>query len=191
LAATRNELAGQRRQLELQNEANRRQGLENTFFRLLQLFSDVLEAIEIRGPSADFDSLVRGHSCFVEFLKVLRSAQTSEEIVLGGGGRLGLLKRVYAQHLRDNEPRVSAYYNNLGSILRFLATSGIEKPDWYASLLRAQVSDSEQVLLLYHALSDGRDGELRALIQRFDLLAGIPESKLLDPSDLNLLGGPA
>ena len=75
LAATREELAGQREQLELQNQQTEQRNFENTFFQLIRLHNDIVNAIgydvkRIEGSATQPVSrykTVEGRRCFRYF----------------------------------------------------------------------------------------------------------------------------
>ena len=70
LEATREELAGQKTQMEMQNQTLRKQNFEDTFFQLLQLHNDIVNAIDLVNPRRTI--ITKGRDCFSVFFSRLR-----------------------------------------------------------------------------------------------------------------------
>src|SRR5688572_9814474 len=66
LTATRAELRGQKEQLEAQNRTLRIQSFENTFFQLVRLHNDIVNAIDLVKPG-EGGRVTKGRDCFKVF----------------------------------------------------------------------------------------------------------------------------
>ena len=64
LELTRGEVRGQKEQLEAQNLTMKRQRFENTFFSLLELFSGMVNSMEV---TVEMGKHVKGRDCFSRF----------------------------------------------------------------------------------------------------------------------------
>ena len=62
LRETRLELKGQKAQLQAQNDTLSRQRFENTFFQLLRVHQDIVNAMDVSGPHGGIP--LRGRDCF-------------------------------------------------------------------------------------------------------------------------------
>ena len=69
---TRLELAGQKQEMKEQNETLRQQKFENTFFQLLNLFSSIVNSLDLRKSSSKTDVISTGRDCFEIFYKRLQ-----------------------------------------------------------------------------------------------------------------------
>jgi hypothetical protein len=90
LRDTRKELAGQRQQLELQNQQTEHRNFENTFFQLIRLHNDIVDAItyedlwfegSMRKP-IKHTRTVKGRDCFRHFYEDLKDAYDRRETEL-------------------------------------------------------------------------------------------------------------
>jgi hypothetical protein len=73
-------MEGQKLQLAAQNETLRNQNFENTFFQLLRLHNDILNAIDLQKDGAT----TRGRDCFRVFWKRFRGAFSFRVLVALG-----------------------------------------------------------------------------------------------------------
>lgn len=151
---------------------------ETTFFNLLKLHHERIQALEIYqnvGPN------IQGRNCFnyiyYKSFVILYGGSDEDEFYK----HLSHLQRVqtyYNQLYSVFESDLSYYFRNLYHLLHFVDADAIE-PKWpYIRLLRAQLSSPELLLLFYHGLTV--HGEmLRPLIEKYALLNNIPTSSLL------------
>lgn len=179
------ELKIKKSELEVTRSSLAQANFETTFFNLLKLHHERIQALEIYqniGPN------IQGRSCF-------NYIYYKSFVILYGGSdddefhkHLTPLQRVqtyYNQLYSVFESDLSYYFRNLYHLLHFVDADAME-PKWpYIRLLRAQLSSPELLLLFYHGLTV--HGEtIRPLIEKYALLNNIPTSSLLRAEHKNL-----
>jgi hypothetical protein len=184
LNAQREELALTRDEFREQNTTLRMQRFENTFFNLLRFHHDIVEKLGHSGESS--------RQFFGRVYNALESRQQLDLDRKRQGVIVGLTDdqlfirvsypEVYLQHQGD----LGHYFRNLYHILRFVHTSDIVTADqrqFYARVVRAQLSAYELVLLFYNALPPGAGyPKLKYLVDRYDLLQNL-DHRLLRGTD--------
>ncbi len=181
LKLQRAELAGQRKQLEEQNRNIRRRDAEDTFFRLLGLFMDALQAIEERGPTSDADAVVHGRKRVKQIESEFRKRADSDFLRGGHQDFKASLETIYPAFYAEHEPDLAVYFKSLRAVLKFLSLAELLHKDAYVEMVRSQLSDSELTLIFYHGLV--KDSELGVLADSLELLRDKPAG-LLDGLDL-------
>lgn len=154
-----------------------KEAFEATFFRLLELQHERIEELEIYqnvGPN------IRGRNCFnYMYYKTFVSLHSGTEEIYGHHPLLKQAQLYYSQLYRIFEDDLSYYFRNLFHILRFIDSSKIELKQNYTGLLRAQLCSAELLLLFYHALSAHDANGLKPFIEKYGLLAHMPDGALL------------
>lgn len=83
--------------------------------------------------------------------------------------------RFYAYH----QIHLGHYYRTLFHIFKFIDRSNVEDKEFYAHLVRAQLSDQQVLLLFYNCFSDEGKG-FKELVENYGLLKHIPDNSLPD-----------
>jgi hypothetical protein len=180
LSLTRQELAGQREQLQAQNETLKRQNFESTFFQLLRLHNDIVNAMDLMEKGTS-QVTARGRDCFRSFYRTLRGQWVNTQHEYSGGvEELERINGVYLRFYGSMESELGHYFRSLYNIVKFVDNSPVKNKRLYTNLVRAQLSSYEVALLFYNSLSElGRD-KFRPLIERYALLKMVPRSELFD-----------
>lgn len=174
----RKELKIKKSELDATRASLAQANFETTFFNLLRLHHERIQALEIYqnvGPN------IHGRSCF-------NYIYYKSFVILYGGSdeddfykHLAPMQRAqtyYNQLYSVFESDLSYYFHNLYHVLHFVDADAIE-PKWpYIRLLRAQLSSPELLLLFYHGLTVHGEA-IRPLIEKYALLNHIPTSSLL------------
>lgn len=83
LKLTRTEVRGQKEQLETQNLTMKQQRFENTFFSLLDLFTNLVSSMEVSMPDHErgigATQTFKGRECFTYFYSELKSILADEQ----------------------------------------------------------------------------------------------------------------
>lgn len=172
LGHTREEIRGQKEQLEQQSETFELQRFESTLFSLMQVHAMNLSNLRFDGNQGKQGVKSLWTLFFNEFrhLPELRSRDNS----------LLLSVQRYQSVYRDNESVFGIYFRGLYHIFKFIKSSNISNKKLYTSIIRAQLTTYEQLVLFYNCLS--ADGvKFKPLVEEFSLLKGLPFDKLVNP----------
>ncbi len=187
LEATREELAGQRAQMEAQNRTLRKQNFEDTFFQLLRLHNDIVNAIDLV-KAGESGRITKGRDCFSVFYKRLREiyAVDQEALAQGGIAVQHVLNEVYLKFYREHEAELGHYFRSLYNIVKFIKNSDVVDKRLYTNLVRAQLSSNELLLIFYNCLSGMGNEKFKPLTVEFNLLKHLQIDQLLNPSHASL-----
>lgn len=159
---TKEILDKQQEHLALQNEETKRQIFENTFFRLLTLFTELTGQMDMAKPGGAHE----GKDVALELIK--RFASTN-----GGTGIPDdpvAFDTFYALFYGRYGNELSHYFRTLYQLIKFIDRAAPHDAKFYSDIVRAQLSDAEVGLLFYNGLSiNGRD-KFKPLIEKYALL---------------------
>lgn len=169
LAETRRVMDEQRAQLEAQSETFVLQRFEGTFFLLLPHFSRIAEAA---GRYKDAGEVANALGFVTREISQEMPAHLRFEDAVSAGYRTVLNNRQF--------PFLPRYFRSLYSVLSFIDRGSIGDRQFYANLIRNELSVYECTLLAYIGLSDVGRPKLKPLIERYRLLKNIPNQHLFD-----------
>lgn len=175
-----------------QSETLRIQRFENTFFQLLSLHHDLDDKLNFskkrfqRGTDKyekkevliqayrdlrdiiKFSNQIRENNGFGGITETPNIPETKEE----ASSRLGLAYNKF--YYQDYNQTLSHYFRNIYHVFKFIYKSDLiekEKKQFYASLVRAQLSSEELFLILYNSLMKGLGyPNFLFLVKQFDIL---------------------
>lgn len=180
LELTRLELAGQKEQLKAQNDTLRQQTFENTFFQLLRLHHEIVNAIDLRkGPSSDV--IATGRDCMEVFYRRLHKQWNKPGESYPDGTDLDRINAAYMTYYASVESDLGHYYRSLYNIIKFVDRSSVQDKRLYTNLIRAQLSKYELGLLFYNCLSEMGAEKFKPLVERYSLLKMVPRKELFNP----------
>lgn len=159
--------------LSAQTELISSQAFDTTFFQLLNLHHQLVNGLELR-DSASKETIARGRDTFVKLYKYLSSQRIN---MVGLDGSLEI-EKLYEQFYESHGHKIGHYFRNLYRIFKILHESNSPKEHLYASVLRAQLSNHELLLLFYNGLSK-HGVKFVKYIEEYSLLNNIPADKLL------------
>ncbi|WP_282094189.1 putative phage abortive infection protein [Epibacterium ulvae] len=190
MKAAREELAGQKGQMELQNQSLKQQMFEQTFFNLLNVFNSYIADL-VQTEVLEGGEPKKGRDQLEEICKELTNASRKvrhgpvEMDPLGGiiehfrelGDEEYLVAVVqrfqnrYIEYAND----LNSYFRLLYNLIRLVDESSINTKKRYVDILRAQLSDSE--LLLIALNSERPEGaKLKERATRYNLLKHLPKT---------------
>lgn len=175
LEATRAELSGQKQQLAEQTKTFQLQRFEDSFFSLLRTQADIVNAMDIVTTDG---KVTKSRDCFGVWYRRLRVAH-SERGVYPDGQALQTTQAIYKSFYDSHQADIGHYFRHLYHIVKFVDEASIEQKKKYVSLIRAQLSGNEHVLLFYNGLSENGIQKFKPLIEKYALLENMPQSKLL------------
>lgn len=220
LRSTRQELQYQREDLaeqeRLQNEQASKQIFESTFFHLLRLHSDIVHRIRYEPVDAQTVDYVGPHSDRLSGREAFRYfyeryyryyRDRSNEIATRSGRENGssdpedparddlehAILRSYEDFYAHVQSDLGHYFRNLYQMVNFVDSSSasLEERKRYVSLIRAQLSSYELLLLFYNCLSEQGHQRFKPLTERYALLANMPADLLIDARHKELYAGEA
>ena len=177
LVLTRIELEGQKLQLSAQNEVLKIQNFENTFFQLLRLLNDIINSIDLRGSDGN---VTKGRDCLTTFYKRLRNVYATEKKANKSQDELTLIQLAYTKFYEEHQTELGHYFRTLYNIIKYIHNSVVPNKEFYANLVRAQLSSQELLLLFYNALSSYGNEKFKPLIEEYAILKTVPVNLLLE-----------
>lgn len=195
------ELEETRKVFKEQSETLRIQRFENTFFQLINLHHVIIDNFSIKFSSEYSSTTYNKRDLISEALKRLNQklSETHEEIITNTEGEIEFRLKKYEnlsdlhQPIRDAYRRFfydefksifRHYFTNLYHIFKFIYTSDLiqnEKKQFYASILRAQLSSDELYLLFYNSIIITENfgyPKFLILIKHFDILHNFEFSRI-------------
>lgn len=197
LTHTREEIKGQKEQLAAQNETLTHQNFESSFFQLLSLYNNIIDAMafSVSGSHAskrdsfrlthhtlryDYNSNVPSEENLEGTFQSLleREWDSAEE------EKQFMLKRInerYDLFFAEHQAQVGHYFRHLYNMVNFVDEKDFlpyQEKKRYTNLIRAQLSSYELVLLFYNCLSE-REKNFKPLIEKYTLLKNIDFNLLL------------
>ena len=154
--------------------AQSRQGFENKFFQLLNLHHEIVGAIERYVGQLP----VRGRRNFSTFYDEFVSNFQTEYNKNPSADPLQIIQGGYKHFFENRQPDIGHYFRNLYHIIKYVHESKESDKDFYAHLVRAQLSSSELLLLFYNCLGTKGNEKFKPLAERYSLLENMPENKL-------------
>ena len=186
---TRLELAGQKQEMKEQNETLRQQKFENTFFQLLNLFSSIVNSLDLRKSTSKTEVISTGRDCFEIFYRRLQmTLQEKNKHILGFTIQSSTSQqaiKAYSQFYDNNKSDMSHYFRTLYHIIKFVDKSTIENKKQYTSIVRAQLSSYEQVILFYNCLHDNGKGKFKPLIEKYSIFKNLDTSLIINQDHLD------
>ncbi len=191
LTATREVLGKQHEQFALQTDSMKKQAFENTFFQLLNLHNEIVNAASALGATE------KGRGC-LDYLynDRLRGYHSSANNTFGGSDSdaLKIIKAGYNDFNEVYQARIGHYFRNLYNIIKFVKNSEVSDKRLYTNVIRAQLSSSEMGLLFYSCLwyeNRYMSSKFKKMIEEFSLFEGLPIDILFNRNDEMVLYAPS
>lgn len=176
LSATREELAGQKRQLTEQTETFALQRFEDSLFSLLRIQGEIVNAMDLIDVSG---RITKSRDCFRVWYKRLQTIH-AKHAVYADGQAMQTVQSIYQRFYSDHQAELGHYFRHLYHIIKFVKEAPIRDKRKYTSLVRAQLSGYEQLMLFYNCLSELGFQKFKPLVEEFALLENMPQSQLID-----------
>jgi hypothetical protein len=176
-------------------QQSKEQAFETTFYSLLSHHNSIVNSIDILQQTrvkddAGVSKLVtgdtfQGRDAFRRMLRILRSTVAG----LKYEDELEKVSEGYRRFYFRYEDQLAHYFRTIYHIVSFVDSSNVRHKGLYIKILRAQLSNSEQILLLYNVTVGFGFGKFRFLAERHSLfhnmrlsgISGLWESKTLKP----------
>lgn len=161
------------------------QRFESTFFQLLTLLNQIIASIEVGFQRLGGGNVpLSGRDAFIPMSQALEHEYSSvaAEPNPPDGANSEQMRRIqvaYEKFYKKHDTRLGHYYRTLYHLIKYIDTSSMANKDFYAHLVRAQLSDPQVFLLFYNCLADvGKS--FKPLAEKYALLKHMQPSVLLD-----------
>ena len=168
--ATRKELEAQKGQMIEQNKTLKQQRFENTFFQILNLHHQIINSTEVKNKEYSHRGRDSFKFIYESFKKHMENKIKSD---------FGFVIDTYLRYYNKNQSELAHYFRNLYHIIKLIKNSDIEDKQRYASIVRAQLSTHESLLLFYNCLSKHGNEKFKPLVEEFHLLKNMPIKELI------------
>jgi len=177
LALSSNELKNSATALSQQSRSLQHQNFENRFFSMLSLHHEIVNGLSVKSEHGD---VISGRKCFRNFQEDLSGYL--KEAALGGhqGPYEQCLLYKYEHFHRHYGLELNHYFRNFYRILKYIDEADIADKKEYSGVLRAQVANSELVLLFYNGLSP-HGHKMKPLAERYALFENFEIDALSNP----------
>jgi hypothetical protein len=186
------ELTDSKEILRQQNATQQKQQFETTFFNLLNLHHTIVNSIDLKistkhtnqweGKHWYETEIKHGRDCFLTFYEGFETAYKRQKREDLSDKELTIVKKAYYNFFGKHQYDLGHYFRNLYHIIKFIKKSDIQEKQMYVSLVRAQLSSHELLLLFYNCVSD-YGLKFKPLISEYHFLKNMPrEEYLLDTS---------
>lgn len=189
LADTRKELKrsasaleSQSTALESQLTAIHNQNFESTFFQMLGLHNQLVNAMDIHRKNQE---TLHGRDCFRFFYDEMKKLYNtpgaeSEEMRISA-----VNDRFWGKHHQD----LAHYYRYFYNLIRFVDESASDKVK-YIRILRSQLSNYELAVMFYNGLSP-EAARSKTFIETYSMFDNLPEGLLFDKNHIEKYGASA
>jgi Putative phage abortive infection protein len=169
-----------------QNKMISIQRFENTFFQLISLHNEILQAIKIGNKLEGRQSFSRlyNYLSFAYREKFFELTEYNDYDPEALKTHFIAIQRGYEEFFKQYQDVIGHYFRNLYRIVKFIHENKIleeEEKLFYVGILRAQLSTHEHILLFYNSLSKYGAEKFLPLIKKYKLLDGLNHSLLYHP----------
>lgn len=172
LKLTRGELAGQRAQMESQASTLKLQQFESTFFQLLRVHDEIVNAIDLQRTQG----VTKGRDCFKIFCRRFGAAML--DLHAGSKTEAEQIHKAYESFYQNHESEVGHYFRHLYHVIKFVDSSEVENKRRYTSFVRAQLSSYELELLFYNCLTEYGNLRFKPLVEKYGLLKHLSNQRV-------------
>lgn len=209
LKLQREELKETRKEFKIQNKTLKLQRFENTFFSMLDLHHQIVNAIDL----SDFEPKDHGRG-----YSKINYLQELEKIVISGRDVFERLytkmrsemqkdeqnyNKIYDEYYKRIHSDFGHYFRHLYRIIKLIdstdfsdnydETSPISKrltifniKYKYTSIIRAQLSDGELLFLFYNCLSKNGVDKFKPYIEEYSIFKNLPKEQLASKDHIKL-----
>ncbi|MBB6153169.1 hypothetical protein HDC30_000363 [Pseudomonas sp. JAI115] len=172
-----------------QVDAFRKQSFEVTFLKMLEIHSTLTQSIDLVLVKAN--KTVTGSDCMERFHSRLKTKYRGrfrdggKEFYITTLEGFDELKLMYADFWDPTRKNLHSWHESLSVILGYIQSES-NSVEPYLSMVSAQLSEYEKILVFYHVALHG-ESRLRALVLELGFLRNLPADLLLHRSHMNLV----
>lgn len=179
--------------IKIQKEDSDFRKFENTFFNLIDFNHRIVNAFKYEYDGNNYE----GRACFELIYTEFKSRNIMKEdvgilqIVDGSSYRdvNRAIQNAYEEYFDQVEDKLGHYFRNLYHIFKFIDSRKEicdEDKMYYASLVRAQLSTYELLLIFYNVMSKyGRD-KFKPLVLKYEILQNMNVDKLINKRHIDV-----
>lgn len=168
------EISMTREEMVQQNETLSRQRFENTFFQMLSLHHQIVDSIEYIHPNRTRTGRDAFKFIYEQIFNEMKDKRKED---------FNITLETYLKHYKRSQHLLGHYFRNLYHIIKLVKYSDIEDKYRYTSLVRAQLSSHELLMIFYNCLTTNGIEKFKPLIEEFRLLKNMPIEELVYPLD--------
>lgn len=197
LELTRKELEGQKQQMELQNKTLRRQQFEATFFQMLSLHNQNVNAMDLPfveegdgygAGEMQQQNVLKGRDCLRKMYERFKDDNAHYQFIPTVKEEIVNVSSVWVSYFQKYQSDLAHYFRFLFNIVKFVKRAEeIENKKFYTNIVRAQLSDFEVALLCYNCIAPYGRIDFRPLVIEFELDKHLDSDILIDPQHVMLL----
>lgn len=182
LQLTRNEMVSQKEQLVNQNNTLLLQRFENTFFQLLRLHNEIVQAIDLDRTEAT--TRLR-RDCFVSFSSKLEYELRAVKRI-DSPLSIEQIETAYEHFYKRHESNTAHYFRSLYNLLKFVDRSELahKQKKFYTNLVRSQLSLQELFVLFFNGLSRYGREKMKPLTERYVVLKHLNRTAVIEAGGL-------
>ena len=178
------QIEAQKQQFQEQQESIKRQNFENSLFKLLDLHiqnATMMRNRTVNPGTKDFYTY-EGRVCFLTWYNELTSHWNARKKTLREEEMNSprVVNEFFSTFYAQKSAHLAHYFRTLYHAFKFIAESDTDDKRRYTSLIRAQLSSAELLLLFYNCL--GAQGEkFKPIIEKYGLFEHLDVAHLLEP----------
>lgn len=190
LKLQRTEMQETRKEFIEQNRNLRRQRFENTFFNMISIHHELVEALKTP------DGKHFGRQVFMEIINIWNSTLHQEKILEYNASLFQSYRQSFRDYFNGGQfYHFSHYLQSLKSLYNLVKLSDLvptnEEKEHYFGILKSYISYPERRFLFYFIIlgetNDGTIATLRELEDDLMVIGTVSQNELLKPSHLELL----
>lgn len=162
LELTRNELRGQKEQLDIQNKTFFKDNFEATFHQLIRTHLDIVDSI-VLNPGANIP--VKGRHVFLYLKKYTTENYEKKKIAHPNQDEYFYAREGFLWTFNTHQQHIDRFVNHLSLLLYFIDQSKFETKQLYIDILSANLSANELFFYFYYCLFVS-DSNFKDLLER-------------------------
>lgn len=184
------ELADSKKILKEQNATQQTQRFETTFFNLLNLHHSIVNNMDLKITGKRTDQwkgthwyeteIKKGRDCFLTFYSGFQTAYKKQKST-NNNSEIIIVKEAYNDFFDKHVYDLGHYFRNLYHLVKFIDKSQMIDKQMYVSLVRAQLSSHELLLIFYNCVSDYGQ-KFTPYMTTYHFLKNMPTELLLNKS---------
>lgn len=188
LELSRIELEKSSKALQDQSKSLRIQNFEHSFFQMIRVHHDIVNDLDLRNKDTQV-IINQGRDCFKKFYNTdFKTIYVKDYSNLPM--KMSIEKKVhyiYEKFFDQAQSDVGHYFRNLYHIIKFVDKNDViidkKNKKKYTSIIRAQLSTYELLLLFYNSLHSVGRKKFKELIERYELLENMDVKLLQNPDE--------
>jgi hypothetical protein len=173
LKNTQEIMKDQKEEFKTQNNSIKLQNFEGTFFQLLRNFNDIIDGVDIKTGNENHTGRDGIYMIFQRLAGIARKR-----------GAQWSWKEIYEEFYKSNSHEIAHYFRILYRLFRYIEEKALEGDgEFYAKIVRAQLSRYETILLFYNVLSPHGE-KFKTQVNKYQLLKFVNPDDLINAKDV-------